>query len=307
MGAIDRAIAAVAAGQLGLVTRADVVAAGGTDDIAKERVRAMQWQRLQRGVYLVAAARPTWEQRMLAACMAAGPGAVASHRAAAALWRLDGIRLGPLEITVPHQSEPIPSGVIVHRSTWLYEEERAQRAGVPVTSVARTLLDVGAVAPEVVVERALEDAVRRNLTTGAAVEQWLGSRSRRGCRGAATLRRVLELRGGARPAGSAAEVRLIRLLRDAGIAPPVRQHPIPLLHGEVAVVDLAWPRARVALEFDGYATHGGRRAWAHDLARDNAIRDAGWALRRVTWADLRDRPERLVTSISSLLCGVVGA
>src|SRR5438094_10397684 len=106
MGTIDRTIAAVAAGQLGLVTRADVAAAGGTDDIAKERVWAMQWQRLQRGVYLVGAARPTWEQRMLAACLAAGPDAVASHRAAAALWRLDGIRLGPLEITVPHQAEP---------------------------------------------------------------------------------------------------------------------------------------------------------------------------------------------------------
>jgi very-short-patch-repair endonuclease len=177
-----------------------------------------------------------------------------------------------------------------------------------VTTVERTLLDLGQFKRhEVVVEKALESAIRKGLTTEAKVRLWLETGRRRGRKGVTLLRHVLDLREGGRPAGSGAEVSLIRLLRRAGVPRAVRQHSIRLRHDEVAVVDLAWPGRRVAVEFDGFEHHGGRRAWYHGIARDNAIRDAGWTLRRYTWDDLTKRPEAIVEAVFRLLCASAAA
>lgn len=99
--AFDVRIAAVAAVQDNVVDRADVFACGGNDAVIVHRLRAGRWQLLHPGVYLVAAAPPTWLQAVRAAVRAGGPDTVASHRAALLLWGLDGLRAAPPEITSP--------------------------------------------------------------------------------------------------------------------------------------------------------------------------------------------------------------
>ena len=101
------------------------------------------------GVYATMGAPSTWEQALSAACLAAGPEALVSHRAAATLWEL--IRPpAPVEIVVPYPTCPTPTGAIVHRSTDLRNVDVARRHGLPVTNPIRTVGDLGSVAPGLV-------------------------------------------------------------------------------------------------------------------------------------------------------------
>lgn len=294
---------AVAAGRLGLVARADVAATGGTDHHARRRVGDCTWQRLQRGVYLTGSAPPSWRQRLLAATLAAGPRSVASHRAAACVWGLDGFRTAPLEVLVPVTCGPVPTEVIVHRTRRLDARDVTVHDGQPVTCVERTILDLCRDRSWKTVEVALESAVRKGLTTETKLRRFLEEGSRRGRKGVRKLRTLLDQRGGRRAAGSAAEVAFVRLLRKAGLPTPERQYRIPLAHGQVAAVDFAWPQHRFAVEVDGFDAHGGREAFYRDRARDNAVRDEGWGLRRVTVDDMRRRPHAVVAAVQRELRG----
>src|SRR5437867_1846199 len=110
---LDDQLDALAGTQLGLLTRAAILSRGGTDHYLATCVQRRRWQQLHAGVYLTGSAPPTWLQRQLAACMAAGPRAVASHRAAAAVWRLDGAQESVVELTVQPPLDSRPPGVIL--------------------------------------------------------------------------------------------------------------------------------------------------------------------------------------------------
>ena len=113
---LDRRIAAVAATKDNVFTRADVLACGGTDRAIEVRLQAGRWQQLHPGVYLLAAAPPTWPQQVRAAVAAAGDDAQASHRCGLVVWGADGLRMAPVELVVPYDDRPEPRGAIVHRS-----------------------------------------------------------------------------------------------------------------------------------------------------------------------------------------------
>lgn len=302
MTAAEQRVHEAARARGGLIDRASVLAAGATDAFIQHRLAVGRWQRLQDGVYLAGVARPTWLQSLHAACLAGGPSAVASHRGAALLWELDGFGGWIVEVTVPFATRSVIEGSVVHRSRRLSESDAAVHRGVPVTCVERTLIDVGRYVPTSVVEMALESALRRQRTTEERVRTYLDSSSGRRRPGAARLRELLAVRTPGRAAGSPAEVALIRCLRAHGLPDPVRQHPIRLRDGTTAVVDLAWPDARLAVEWDGYDVHSGRRAFASDLERQNALLDVGYQLRRYTGDAMRRQPERIVAALSRVLC-----
>lgn len=304
MGITDTRLHAVAAGEAGLLTRSDVLSGGDTDHHARRRVADCTWQRLQRGVYLTGSAPPTWWQRLRGATKAAGPRAVASHRAAALVWGLDGFRSAPLEVLVPITCGPLPADVIVHRTRRLDPRDVTVHNGQPVTVVERTILDLCRDRSWKACEVALESAIRKGLTTHTKLRRFLEEGSRQGRKGVRKLRTLLQQRDGQRAAGSAAEVAFLRLVRQAGLPVPKRQHRIALGRGEVATVDFAWPAAKFAVEVDGFDAHGGREAFYRDRARDNAVRDRGWGLRRVTLDDIRHRPAPLIAALRRKLCGV---
>ena len=102
---LDDRVDALASTQLGILARHHVLHAGGSDHYIDTCVQRKRWQLLHPGVYLTGSAPPTWLQRQLAACWAAGPQAVASHRGAAAVWWLDGATEGPIEILVPERAD----------------------------------------------------------------------------------------------------------------------------------------------------------------------------------------------------------
>jgi hypothetical protein len=116
-------------------------------------------------VYKLAGAPWSWEGRLLAAQMWLGPRAFVSHRAAAALWKLDGIERGPIELTLAHGMRPSAKGVHIHRSTKLPASDGRVMSPFWITGIERTLIDLGGVVSETHVEEALESALFQRLTT----------------------------------------------------------------------------------------------------------------------------------------------
>lgn len=301
MSRVDHLIDALARRRDNVITRSDVLALGGTDGLIADRLARGLWQPLQAGVYLVGSAPPTWSQRLRAAVDAAGPGARASHRAALISWGLDGIASAPVEILVPYGGLPVPEGAVVHRTR--RTEDIFSVGGIPTSGVEQTLLEVGAVCPPIVVEKAAAAAFRLGRSTPAKVRSYLEVHAGRGRTGVTTLRRTLALYDdGGRAPGSAGEVAFLRTLRLSGIEDPVRQLTIVLPDGSKATMDFAWPERGKALEFVGWRTHSDARAQDDDTWREDGIRAAGWDLRRAAPWSLTNRPVELARSVLSFLC-----
>jgi hypothetical protein len=291
---------ALAAGGDDLVTRPDLLAEGWSDSEIAAIVRSGWLHPLQAGVYGLGARPPSWARQVRAALLAAGPDAVASHRAALVLWGLDGIKAAPVEITVGYTCGPTPQGVIVHRTR--RPAPASVIDGIRVTGVERTLQDAGTVVPPVVVEKAFCSAWRRNLTSPAKAELYLEHHGGRGCRGTARFREVVALyKDGGRAPGSDGEVVFLRTLREHGVEPPVRQFPVRLRDGSIVSVDFAWPDRRKLVEFVGLDVHADSRAHDDDTWRENAIRDAGWDLRRFAPHSLRVRPAAVAAAVLRFL------
>jgi hypothetical protein len=289
----ERRLLRRAARQHGLVTRGQALAAGLTADQVDHRLASGRWVALRRGVYVVAGTPSTYEQQVLAACLAVGPPCVASHRTAG---RLHGLQLPPperIDLTVLGDRQTRRPGVRLHRSRHLPRADLAVRAHVPVTSVARTLVDVGGDGLGPVVD----DVLRRGLTTLAELRRCL-DRLGRGGRRTAALARVLAERGpGHDPGGSDREAQVARALVAAGLPAPVQQHMV-VVAGRTFHLDVAYPEARVAVEFDGWDAHRGFEAFHGDRERARLLVAAGWRLLHVT---ARTTPADLVRDVRALL------
>ncbi len=299
MDPADVATTRLARRQLGLVTRAQALAAGMSPDQVKRRLSAGIFVASQRGVYRLGGGPPTFEQQLLAACLSAAGRAVASHRGAAALWHLRGVKPEILEITVPGEAKPWLRGVAVHRSVCLDRADVTRIGPVPVTRPARTLLDLAAVAPELA-EGALDDALVRELVTLGGLTRLLDRVGASGRAGTAALRELVARRvGGQGPTESPLEDAIVGVLRAHGVPEPERQHRIRFRDGSTVRVDLAYPELRLGIEADGRIWHSGREDFLRDRARANRLAAVGWTLLRYGWADVR-RGQALAAEVSRL-------
>ncbi len=237
----------------------------------------------------------------MAALTWAGAGSRLSHRAAAALHQLSECPAGFVEITTTRRLLPV-EGLIVHRLRRLEKTDAMRQGHFTLTIPARTLLDLGAVVDIETVEAALEDALRKRMTTLAALRWQLNTSGGRGVRGTEALRRLLDLRPpGYACTGSDLELKVDRVLRNLrGIPPYARQYEV-FTRGGRRFLDFAFPRHRVAIEAVGYAWHGGREAWASDLQRDRDLRSQRWRILYVAVEDIKDRKEQFVADLRALL------
>ncbi|MEW6153319.1 MAG: DUF559 domain-containing protein [Actinomycetota bacterium] len=294
---VDRALASLAERQHGLVSRRQALAMGTSASGWQRRVKAGLW--LPAGppaVYRHASSSPSWQQRVMAAVLSGPPATVASHRSAAALhgiWAPDHV-----EATMPRRAGS-RGGAAFHREE-LDQVDVTAVAGVPVTAVERTLVDLAAVVGDSGVERAAEAAFRLGLTTSERVARRLEELAGPGRTGVRRLRRVLGHRHRGRPAGSELEVRAIQLLWAAGLDTLVRQFEV-IIGGNRYLIDLADPVRRVAIELDGFASHSDAIAFQRDRARQNALVLAGWTVLRFTWADVVHRPGQVVAAVAAAL------
>ncbi len=239
-----------------LITWAQARDLGCTPEEIRQRVSSGAWERIHLGVIRIAGAPPNYEQSLVAACLAIGAEAAASHRSAAVLHGLLGFQDPPVEVTTDRRRSPELAQVAVHRLADFTERWVTTVDGVRVTTAARTLVDLGAVCRRRLVETALDRAIGRRLVTLRDVRDALVSVARRGRRGVGVLRPLLDERlGVAAPAG-VMEARMASLLQRAGLGGAIPEFMVTDDHGGfVAVVDFAFPDARLAIEVDGYEAH----------------------------------------------------
>ncbi|TML39515.1 MAG: DUF559 domain-containing protein [Actinobacteria bacterium] len=278
-----RLLAALARRQHGVFSRDQAVGAGLSSSQIWRRVQDGQLERAQPGVYRIAALRRTWHQDVMARVLWAGGGAVASHRTAAALWRFDGFDRGPAEVSVPLVRQ---GGRGVHRFARLSSADATIVEGIPVTTPARTVIDLAGMVSEARVEAALESALRAGLTSVGQVHRRLDGPGGRGRRGRGALRELLAQRQPGAPTDSLLETLFVQALRNAGLPEPARQHQVFAGDRLIARLDLAYPERRLFIELDGWAAHGGQEAFVADRRRQNHLVAMGWQPLRFTWDDV---------------------
>jgi very-short-patch-repair endonuclease len=191
--------------------------------------------------------------------------------------------------------------VVVHVVTDLGPVDVTTVGHLPVTTAARTLIDLAAVVDDDALEQALEGALSDGRTSLRQVGRRLDALSRRGRPGLARVRRVLGRRLEGGPSESELETRFVRVLRRARLPLPVRQHEVRLGGRAVARADLAYPEARLLIELDGWSTHGTKPAFHADRRRQNMLVLAGWTLLRFTWADVVETPAAVVAAVLGAL------
>jgi very-short-patch-repair endonuclease len=290
----EAVLAQIAAQQYGLVTLEQALAAGLSMDAVERRVRAGMLVRMCPGIYRDTAVPRTWQQRAMAASLWVGGNGAVGGPTAAALHRLDGFG-PPVVITVitPRALRSRQRSLEVRRTPFWIEADRVTLAGMGVTSPERTLISVACSCSEERLEVALEDALRRRLTTtGRVLERLLQLPPNQS--GRRQLLSLLEDRGTVAPAESSLEVKVIRLLRDEGFPRPMRQKVLDDDGRFVGRVDLVYPERRLILEVDSFRFHSGRGKWDRDRERRNALTALGWMVLHVTSKMLSEqRPDFL--------------
>jgi very-short-patch-repair endonuclease len=225
-----------------------------------------------------------------------------SHRSAAVLWGiLDGSPTR-VDVSVPRQRAG-RDGIRPHTAA-LAADERTVHAGIPVTTVARTLLDLAAVLYPHALNRALERAEALRLADQTSLVALMDRH--RGRRGTANLKAAMK--EGLRPAVTESELerRFLAFVEQAGLARP-RINLWLQIGGDWLEVDCAWPDKRVIVELDSRAYHQTTAAFERDRRRDRQLQVAGWRAIRVTDRALREEAEALRAELAALLSAAAGA
>ena len=253
-------------------------------------------------VYRVPGSVPTWRQQLMAAVLAAGPGAVASHLSAAALWGLPGFPEAPVEVTRPRARHHKALLGKVHETTFLPEKHRRVVDGIPVTSPALTMLHLCAALrwPERAA-RTLDNGLAMKLVSVPDVEMVLAEGGRRGRAGSKLLRSLMAERTGAYvPTESELEDLCLAVLASAGITDVERQVVLGGVE-RIGRVDLYIRRARLVLECQSRRHHGEWLATAADEKRRAALIAAGFEVLFVTWQHLTQDPDSFLAAVFTVL------
>ncbi len=294
---LDQAIAGLAARQHGVVALRQLVDLGLSTSAARSRVSSGRLHRLHSGVVAVGYARLTSHGHHMAAVLACGPGAVLSHRSAAAKHKLRSSQRGKIDVTAPGESGRRRAGIDPHSSV-LHPHDVAAVDDIPCTTVARTLLDLAEVLDRRGLERACEQAEVLRVFDLRALEDVL--RRANGRHGAPRLRSLLA-DFAIEPVFTRRELeeRFLRLCRDHGLAAPEVNAQIVLCDGALES-DFVWRSQRLVAETDGRAVHLTRGAFESDRRRDQRLMLGGWRVARFTWRQLADDPATVVATLRGL-------
>jgi very-short-patch-repair endonuclease len=282
----DERIAAVAAGQEGLVSWRQLRNAGLSPKAIRGRLASRRLHLIHQKVFAVGHDRLTLDARYRAAVLAADREAVVSHESAAALWGIRSSSSRVVHVTTSVWTRDQP-GIRFHTMKADYDE-RTKVRGIPVTGPSRTLLDLGQVLDNDALERALREAERLQLTDVVSVADLLERYPRRrGCAAVRRLTAMKELYKGV--TRSELEERFRQFLRANEIPDPEWNVRVDVDEATFEV-DCLWRSQQLVVELDGYGYHAGLDAFERDRLRDRLLQLAGFVPIRITWRALRDDP-----------------
>ena len=285
----DRALGELAKRQHGVVARRQLLALGMSERAIEGRVGRGQLHQVFRGVFVFGPRRISRRGRWMAAVLAAGEGAVLSHRSAARLWRLFPPAAEVIDVICPPDRVVRRKGIVNH-SFQLQDDEWLVRDGIPVTSPFRTIFDLAAVVRMRELERAFHEAEAREVTDRVSLPVLLERYP--GRRGAKNLRALLEA---GRPVGITRndfEEAFVALVDRFGLPRP-RMNADLAIRGRFFEIDALWEQERVAVELDSRGIHGTRKKFESDRRRDRILVAEGWQTMRITWRQLQDEPEAI--------------
>ncbi|MBV9684115.1 MAG: DUF559 domain-containing protein [Solirubrobacterales bacterium] len=291
MDAIESAIAVLAGRQCWYITRKQLLAIGLSTAAIEHRIAIGRLIRVHAGVYAVGHINATPVARAAAAVLACGPGALLSHGSGGTLWGYNKYWDMPFEVTVTtsHRRRP---GITVHRSRTLTEADIDCQLDVPVTSPARTLLDITPRLTDKRLRRAINDSRHaRYLHLDDLADVLRRNPAHHGTK--RLLPFVQQPRGITR---SDLEDRFVALARRYGLPTPETNVP---LHGYV--VDVLFRAERVIVEIDTWDSHGLRTSFGSDRKRDAEMLAFGYVTIRTTDERLEEDPEHEVRLILKVL------
>ena len=287
---VEKRIAQIAHPQHGVITRDQLLEAGLSASGIQRRVQEGALFREHPAVYRVGHRAPNVEARYFAAVCASGSAALLRGLAAGHLLEL--IEGPPPEPEVMTTTERRIPGITTRRTRRIDARDATSVRRIPVTTVARTLVDLAAVLPPKELARAWHEAGVRYGTTPSKVEAVLTRRPN--SRGAGKLRAVL--RGDTKVALSKLEQCFLELLQDHGF-------PLPEMNRAVGkrIVDCRWPAQQLTVELDGYHYHRSSHAWEKDHRREREARARGDDFRRYTFGDVMQDPRSMLRELKTIL------
>lgn len=292
--AVDDRIRGLATRQHGVVSRSQLLNVGISSGAIGRRLESGALRCTHLGVYTVGPVESPGTAPM-AAVLAGGPAAVLSHTNALHLWRMsEAGQRRPIHVTVPGSGRGRRAGIRFHRVARLEDDERDAIDGIPVTSPARTLVDVAAMLGSKELEHAVATAERKGLLTRAELSK-LPQRYRRR-RGMSVLRILFQQDAGPAFVRSEAERQCLRMLAAAGLPRPHANVPVGPYE-----LDLFWPDEGIAIEIDGRSYHSRPARFEGDRRKDRWLRARGIQVVRLTWNQITRHPMPTAVEVGQIL------
>jgi very-short-patch-repair endonuclease len=259
-----------------------------------DRVAAGTWERSLPGVFALGGGERTRDQELWIAVLGVGGDAHLTHESSALLHGAEGLPERPVTLTVPHRSHHRLPGVFAHQIDDLRAAHRTVVRGLPVSSAARAVVELGATQSEAIVGRVADDLVRLRRTSFARISAVLAQIARPGKPGVERVARMLDARGdGYVPPASELERALFSALEAGGLPPPRRQVALPGRGPIRGLVDGAYLDAQIVLEADGRAWHMRQHAARLDRERDAQVVRAGWVPLRFVYEQIQHHPDEV--------------
>jgi very-short-patch-repair endonuclease len=275
-----------------VVARRQLLELGFPPRAIKHRLWKGRLHPVWRGVYAVGRPELSRYGVWMAAVLSCGPGAVLSHRSAAALWEIGTELPGVIEVSVPIRADHRRSGIVVHRRATLRASDITRRHGIPVTTVVCTLVDLATCLSRDQLEAAINEADKLDLIDPETLRSALDALGRR--RGVATLRKTLDRRTFTMT-DTQLERRFLPLARKAGLSKPQTQQWVNGFK-----VDFYWPELGLVVETDGLRYHRTPAEQARDRLRDQTHAAAGLTPLRFTRAQVKFEPDHVQATLTAV-------
>jgi hypothetical protein len=296
-------VAKLAGRQEGLITRRQLNAAGITDRQIDGWIIDRRLVPVFRSVFATGHA-PLMSRAQMRAAALACPGAVVSHRSAAALLGIGEVAPTVIDLIPTEQRGRKIDGIKAHRVPFPEPHELVLVGGIPCTEVARTIVDLAGTYGEKKLRERIEMAATLKLLDLAAIDAMLANGHKR--RGAPCLRRILD---DWRPVAEIARYATVRSLFEAKLLPLIAKAGLPLPRPNAPVrtatatleVDLLWPDHRFVVEADSRRFHTNEAAFERDHRRNRELMDAEYAVLRVSWRETEREPKAVFAVVRAEL------
>lgn len=286
----SRAAWELAGAQHGMIARRQLLDLGFTGGAIEHRLASGRLHPVMRGVYAVGWPEVTRDRRWMAAVLACGDGAALSHRSAAALWGIAAEAPGLVDVSVLRRCELRRPGLKVRGRPTMRSDEITVENRIPVTAVVRTLVDIATELDGIALERAVNEADKRDLIDPEMLRSALSRY--KGKPGAPALRRLLDKRT-FRLSDSDLEILFRGIAAAAGLPPPLTKQR---LNGYE--VDFFWPDLGLVVETDGLRYHRTPSTQSRDARRDRAHTLASLTPLRFTHYEVRHEARRVGTELA---------